>query len=150
MYGKGIGSTANLLHDFRRGLTLLLAHYLRGKGKALTLMSPRTDHKAKARTKDLTCKAKARTQDCTFKARTKNFLLVLKESLRPGPRPRTNITIHITGLGMTGLTARFRLCKNGSSQSKNSLFATREIYAFILTRSMQHQSVVTAYEYALG
>jgi hypothetical protein len=50
--------------------------------------------KAKARTKDLASKAKARTQFCTFKAkaRTKNFLFVLKESLRPGPRPRTNIT----------------------------------------------------------
>jgi hypothetical protein len=65
--------------------------YSRGKGKALTLMSPRTDHKAKARTKDLTCKAKTRTKDCNFKAkaRTKNFLFVLQESLRP----RTNITV---------------------------------------------------------
>jgi len=33
--------------------------------------------------KDLTLKAKARTKD---------LVLVLKESLRPGPRPRTNIT----------------------------------------------------------
>jgi len=35
------------------------------------------------RTKDWTLKAKARTKD---------FFRVLKESLRPGPRPRTNIT----------------------------------------------------------
>jgi Nidogen-like len=44
--------------------------------------------------KDLTCKAKSRTQDCTFKAkvRTDNLLFVLQEALRPGPRPRTNIT----------------------------------------------------------
>ena len=41
----------------------------------MTHMSPRTGHKAKARTKDLTFKAKARLQDWTFKAkaRTKNF-----------------------------------------------------------------------------
>ena len=44
--------------------------------------------------KDWTLKAKARTKDLIFKvkARTKDLCSVLKESLRPGPRPRTNIT----------------------------------------------------------
>jgi hypothetical protein len=44
--------------------------------------------------KDFTFKANDRTKDLTFKAkaRTKNFLFILQESLRLGPRPRTNIT----------------------------------------------------------
>ena len=51
--------------------------------------------KAKARTNDVTLKAKARTKDLTLKAkaRTKDLPTVLKESLRTGPRPRTNITV---------------------------------------------------------
>jgi len=43
----------------------------------------RTYSQGQDRTKDWTLKAKASTKD---------FFRVLKESLRPGPRPRTDIT----------------------------------------------------------
>jgi len=50
--------------------------------------------KAKAKAKDLTFKAKAKAKDLNLKAKTKakDTKIVLKDSLRTRPRPRTNIT----------------------------------------------------------
>ena len=42
--------------------------------------------------KDLTYKAKAKAKDLSFKAKAKDTKIVLKNSLRTRPRPRTNIT----------------------------------------------------------
>ena len=46
----------------------------------------------KAKAKDLTFKAKAKAKDLSPKAKTKDMKIVLKDSLRTRPRPRTNIT----------------------------------------------------------
>jgi len=42
----------------------------------------------------LTCKAKAKAKDLSFKAKAKakDMKIVLKDSLRTRPKPRTNIT----------------------------------------------------------
>ena len=61
----------------------------------------RTCCKAKAKAKDLSFKAKAKAKDLSFeaKAKAKDTKFVLKDSLRPRPRPRTNITaIHLTAV----------------------------------------------------
>ena len=54
----------------------------------------RTCCKAKAKAKDLTFKAKAKAKDLSpkAKAKAKDMKIVLKDSLRTRPRPRTNIT----------------------------------------------------------
>ena len=48
--------------------------------------------KAKAKAKDLTVKAKAKDLSSKAKAKAKDMKIVLKDSLRTRPRPRTNIT----------------------------------------------------------
>ena len=57
-------------------------------------MHSRTCCKAKAKAKDLTVKAKAKAKDLSSKAKAKakDMKIVLKDSLRTRPRPRTNIT----------------------------------------------------------
>ena len=68
--------------------------YLRKKLHSRTIT--RTCCKAKA--KDLSFKAKAKAKDLTFKAKAKakDTKIVLKDSLRTRPRPRTNITEYVS------------------------------------------------------
>ena len=74
----------NAFKDWHKDLTC------KAKAKAKDL-----SFKAKAKAKDLTFKAKAKAKDLSSKAKAKakDMKIVLKDSLRTRPRPRTNITV---------------------------------------------------------